>query len=134
MAHVTPGSEYTIQPNDTLSSIAQQAYGKPNDWPVIYNANRQLIGPDHNLIKPGEVIFIPKTDRPVSNCTVTASAGINVRAEATSNSTLVSFYPHGTILNYFEVVHGEDVNGNVHWGHSVQDHYFWMGATDHPNG
>jgi LysM repeat protein len=134
MANPTPGSEYTVQPNDTLSSIAQQAYGNPNDWPVIYNANRQIIGPDHNLIKPGEQLFIPKTTHPVSNCTVTASAGINVRASATSESALISFYPKGTILNYVEVVHGENVANNNHWGHSAQDHFFWMGATDKPNG
>ena len=32
MAQATPGSNYTVQPGDTLFSIAQQAYGDGNKW------------------------------------------------------------------------------------------------------
>jgi LysM domain len=135
MAHPTPGSNYTVQANDTLSSIAQQAYGNANDWQKIYDANKQVIGNDPNLLRPGEVIFIP-TLTPVQpkTCKVTAPSGINVRSASNSQSAIVASYPVGTVLNYVEVVHGEEVNGNPHWGRSAQNHYFWLGATDHPNG
>jgi hypothetical protein len=59
---------------------------------------------------------------------------LNVRAEANDDADLVATYPRGSVLNYFEVVQGENVAGNSLWGHSVQGHYFWLGGTDHPNG
>src|SRR2546421_10469572 len=73
MAQATPGSNYTVQPGDTLSSIAQQAYGDANQWQKIYDANKQVIGNDPNLIRPGEVLSIPAlSPTPGSNYTVQA--------------------------------------------------------------
>ncbi|TMC98723.1 MAG: LysM peptidoglycan-binding domain-containing protein, partial [Chloroflexi bacterium] len=59
MAQATPGSNYTVQAGDTLSSIAQRAYGDANQWQKIYDANKQVIGNDPNQIRPGEVLYIP---------------------------------------------------------------------------
>ncbi len=71
MAQVTPGSNYTVQQGDTLSSIAQQAYGDANQWQVIYNANTQVIGSNPNALRPGEVLYIPVlSPTPGSNYTV----------------------------------------------------------------
>jgi Tfp pilus assembly protein FimV len=135
MAQPTPGSNYTVQANDTLSSIAQQAYGNANDWQKIYDANRQVIGNDPNFIRAGEVIFIPPTDAPrVTSVRVTAASGLNVRAQPTSQSALIDSYPQGATLNFVEVVQGENVAGSNHWGRSQQGHFFWLGGTDHPNG
>ena len=132
----TPGSNYTVQSGDTLSSIAQRAYGNSNQWQVIYDANKQVIGSNPNLIYPGQVLYIPPVTQPQQpkTCTVTADQGLNIRAAPTSQSALIASYPKGTVLNYIEVVHGETVDGNPNWGHSQQGHYFWMGGTDHPNG
>src|SRR5579884_3741146 len=66
-------------------------------------------------------------------CTVTVDA-LNIRAQPTSQSDLVATYPRGTVLNFVEVVQGENVAGNPNWGHSEQGHYFWLGGTDHPDG
>lgn len=135
MAQPTPGSNYTVQANDTLSSIALQAYGNANAWQKIYDANKQVIGNDPNLLHAGEVIFIPSALPPhATACKVTAASGLNVRSQPTSQSTLITTYPQGTILNFVEVVQGENVNGNPRWGRSEQGHYFWLGGTDHPNG
>lgn len=50
---------YVIQKGDTLSAIAKQYYGKANDYPRIFEANREVIkNPD--LIFPGQKIRIPK--------------------------------------------------------------------------
>ncbi len=71
MAQATPGSNYTVQPGDTLSSIAHQAYGDGNKWQTIYDANKQVIGSDPNLIHPGQVLYIPVlSPTPGSNYTV----------------------------------------------------------------
>ena len=65
---------------------------------------------------------------------MTAAQGLNIRAAPTSQSALITNYPIGTVLNYIEVVIGENVAGNPYWGHSEQGHHYWMGGTDHPTG
>jgi LysM repeat protein len=49
---------YTVQPGDTLSSIADRYYQNPGDWQWIYNANRSTIG-NPNSIYAGERLTIP---------------------------------------------------------------------------
>jgi nucleoid-associated protein YgaU len=50
---------YVIKSGDTLSAIAKQFYGDPNQYPKIFDANREVIK-DANLIFPGQKIRIPK--------------------------------------------------------------------------
>src|SRR5690242_14224063 len=60
-SHIQAGTNYTVQAGDTLSGIAQRAYndGSQASWMVIYSANRQVIGGNPNLIRPGQVLTIP---------------------------------------------------------------------------
>jgi LysM repeat protein len=48
---------YTVRPGDTLSGIAAR-FGIA-DWRTLYQANKDVIGPDPNLIRPGQVLTIP---------------------------------------------------------------------------
>jgi tetratricopeptide (TPR) repeat protein len=49
---------YTVAGGDTLSAIAEQFYGSADQWPRIFEANRdQLDNPD--LIQPGQALRIP---------------------------------------------------------------------------
>jgi nucleoid-associated protein YgaU len=50
---------YVIQKGDTLSAIAKRHYGNANDYPRIFEANREVIK-DPDLIYPGQKIRIPK--------------------------------------------------------------------------
>jgi nucleoid-associated protein YgaU len=50
---------YVIKSGDTLSAIAKQFYGDANQYPKIFEANREVIK-DANLIFPGQKIRIPK--------------------------------------------------------------------------
>ncbi len=50
---------YTIQKGDSLSKIAKRYYGDAMKYPVIFEANREVIK-DADLIYPGQVIRIPK--------------------------------------------------------------------------
>jgi nucleoid-associated protein YgaU len=50
---------HTVVPGDTLSKIAQKAYGDPSQWNKIYQANKAIIGPNPNLIKAGQKLVIP---------------------------------------------------------------------------
>ncbi len=49
---------YTVQPGDTLSGISRQMYGEAKFWPVIFEANRELLV-DPSRLKPGQVLQIP---------------------------------------------------------------------------
>ncbi|HEX5300693.1 MAG TPA: LysM peptidoglycan-binding domain-containing protein [Streptosporangiaceae bacterium] len=59
--HHEPARRYTVQPGDTLSSIALRFYGSRTRWPAIFQANKAVIkNPD--AIFPGELLTIP--DKP----------------------------------------------------------------------
>ena len=49
---------YTVQPGDTLSSIAQQLYGQAQLWRVIFETNRPALN-DPAKVRPGQVLKIP---------------------------------------------------------------------------
>ena len=51
------GDKYTVQPGDSISSIALQAYGDLNAWPRIAKANK-LENPES--IEVGMVLIIPR--------------------------------------------------------------------------
>src|SRR5215813_14016805 len=111
MAQAMPGSKYTVQQGDSLSSIAQKAYGDSSQWHEIYIANTRVIGSNPNMLSPGIVLFIPQIAQSsqtldLHTCTVTAADGLNVRAAPTPNSALIARYPRGAGLNYVEVVGG----------------------------
>lgn len=57
-APTTAGS-YTVVKGDCLWNIAKRFYGSGAKYPVIYNANRGVIGGNPNLIYPGQVLTIP---------------------------------------------------------------------------
>ncbi|KAB8333255.1 Dyp-type peroxidase [Scytonema tolypothrichoides VB-61278] len=54
-----PGEEYIVLPGDYLFLIAERAYGDGNLFRVIYEANRDVIGPDPTVLLPGQRIRIP---------------------------------------------------------------------------
>jgi len=136
MTQATP-TIYHVQPGESLFPIAQHFYGDGNKWHQIYDyCNRQVIGPNPDLIRPGEVLYIPAmTGAPiVKTCTVTVDH-LNARAAPTRQSDLIGpGFNRGTVLTFIEVVIGQYVDGNPHWGHTDRHYYFWLGGTDHPNG
>lgn len=50
---------YTVKAGDSLSKIAKELYGDATKWKQIYEANKDVIGPNPDLIKPGQVLTIP---------------------------------------------------------------------------
>ena len=59
---VTPVS-YTVRTGDTLSGIATE-FAIPGGWPTLYEGNRQVIGPDPNVIRPGTVLTLVRPAAP----------------------------------------------------------------------
>lgn len=51
---------YTVKSGDTLSKIAQHAYGAANRYNEIFEANKPMLS-DPDKIYPGQVLRIPKT-------------------------------------------------------------------------
>ncbi|HEX3033857.1 MAG TPA: peptidoglycan-binding protein LysM [Thermodesulfobacteriota bacterium] len=51
---------YEIKSGDNLSKIAKQFYGDANKYPLIFEANREVIK-DPDKIYPGQKIRIPKS-------------------------------------------------------------------------
>ena len=49
---------YTVRPGDTLSGIASGL--GIGDWRPLYEANQSVIGPDPDLIRPGQVLTVPQ--------------------------------------------------------------------------
>ncbi len=59
-AAAEPESTYrTVKAGDTLSKIAQEAYGNANTYMKIFEANKPMLK-DPNKIYPGQVLRIPK--------------------------------------------------------------------------
>ncbi len=64
---VLPGQaapvRYTVAAGDTLSGIAAE-FAVRGGWPALYAANRSLIGPDPDAIRPGTVLTLPRPAAP----------------------------------------------------------------------
>ena len=61
-ADAEPCSTYTVGRGDTLRLIAESAYGSRDQSPIIYNANRSVVGSNPNAIEVGMVLTIPCAD------------------------------------------------------------------------
>lgn len=53
-------AEHTVQPGDNLSFISERDHGTQANFRIIYEANRDVIGDNMNIIRPGQVLKIPK--------------------------------------------------------------------------
>lgn len=50
---------YTVKSGDTLSDIAQAEMGDAKRWPELYEANKDAVGKNPDLIHPGLELKIP---------------------------------------------------------------------------
>jgi LysM repeat protein len=71
---------WIVRPGDTLSAIAA-ALGIPGGWQPLYAANRQVVGPDPNVIRPGAVLTVPGHQDP-ARYTVTPGDTLSAAAAA----------------------------------------------------
>jgi len=50
---------YVVKSGDSLSKIAKDVYDNAGLYKKIYEANKDVIGPNPDLIKPGQKLTIP---------------------------------------------------------------------------
>ena len=50
---------YTVKSGDTLSDIAQSEMGDAKRWPELYEANKDAVGKNPDMIHPGLELKIP---------------------------------------------------------------------------
>ena len=50
---------YVVKSGDTLSDIAQSEMGDAKRWPELYEANKDAVGKNPDLIHPGLELKIP---------------------------------------------------------------------------
>ncbi len=50
---------YVVKPGDSLSKISKDVYDNAGLYKKIYEANKDTIGPNPDLIKPGQKLTIP---------------------------------------------------------------------------
>lgn len=72
----------TVRPGDSLWSLAAaRLAGRPTDaeiaaaWPRWYEANRDVVGPDPDLLLPGQVLTVPTTDGTAGAAPTDATTG-----------------------------------------------------------
>jgi hypothetical protein len=123
-------------PNDQAAIVATYNRGSVLNYVEIVDGENIAGNPRWGHSAQGHYFWLGGTDHPNGIerlATVTVDLLV-VRVEPSAQSQSVATYPRGSVLNFYEVVHGENVDGNDRWGHSIQGHYFWLGGTDHPNG
>jgi nucleoid-associated protein YgaU len=59
-----PVKKHTVASDETLSHIALKYYGSAvkDKWMIIYEANKDLIGDNPNIIRAGMELVIPDID------------------------------------------------------------------------
>ncbi len=55
----TDANTYTVVSGDSLSKIAKNHYGDAAKWHQLYEANKDLIGSNPDLIEVGQVLTLP---------------------------------------------------------------------------
>ncbi|CAL9381921.1 hypothetical protein SUDANB99_01067 [Streptomyces sp. enrichment culture] len=52
------GRYHTVEPGDSLSAMARR-FRVAGGWRAVYEANRDVVGPDPDVIRPGQLLAIP---------------------------------------------------------------------------
>jgi LysM repeat protein len=91
---------YTVEPGDTLASIAQRFYGTDNDWTVLFQANKAEVA-NPNQIYPGEVLLVPYGTSAASSASAsspsTGHTPKHAKAAPPSSTLTSSAVPSGTL-------------------------------------
>jgi hypothetical protein len=98
-APITERREHVVRAGDTLWDLARLYLGNPFLWPLIYEANRQIVENPHRIFPPERLIIppLPGETRPAEVPTpagppVAAPAGPRIEPEPPSTVSRSRFY------------------------------------------
>jgi nucleoid-associated protein YgaU len=74
-APVAAKQTYKVQHDDTLSSISEQFYKTTTKWRLIYEANKDKIGPNPDKLKEGMELVIPEATATTAGGAAPAAGG-----------------------------------------------------------
>lgn len=80
---------YTVQKGDCLWNITKACTGNGTDWQALYELNKEIIGNNPNLIKPGQVLTLPQGWNPPTNVTKLKSSTQTKNTTISKNNTIV---------------------------------------------
>jgi phospholipase C len=115
-ASPAPPVTYTVQPGDSLSSIAKARLGDVAKWRELYELNRSVIGNNPNHLVVGEVLTLPRstvrqrTTSTLAPPQVSSSGPVLVDAQAAAHikHVFVIMQENHTFDNYFGTFPGAD--------------------------
>ncbi|MDQ7084056.1 MAG: SUMF1/EgtB/PvdO family nonheme iron enzyme [Sulfurovum sp.] len=97
---------YTVQVNDTLSTIADKFYHNPKRWDIIFHFNQEIIGDNPKNIKRNQILNIPLLKRvlfepssPEADRNITLNS-IKFLSEKKMHPFSDPSLPHGGMLNH----------------------------------
>ena len=77
---------HVVRPGENLSRIARRELGSGRLWGEIYRRNRSIIGTNPNLIRPGQTLVVPHTQRTSARC-VHGGQGAGVKPSPRASAT-----------------------------------------------
>jgi nucleoid-associated protein YgaU len=84
---------YTVQPGDTLSSIAARACGNASDWTGVYQQNADVVGGNPNMIYAGQRLQFKCNAAAIqTEITTTAAQPITPASSSGSSASTKSVY------------------------------------------
>jgi LysM repeat protein len=119
--HRTQSAKYTVQPGDTLASIAQQLYASADYWTVLYWANKAAIT-DPSQITAGQVLAVPGKPAkipsaphelaPAAPAATTASSGQGYSSASSASSATTATTSSGSESSFQACVIARESGGN----------------------
>ncbi|MCM0621947.1 LysM peptidoglycan-binding domain-containing protein [Nocardioides bruguierae] len=78
-----------VETGDTLSSLAEDHLGDADEWPRLYRINRATVGPDPDVLEPGQMLRLERE----TGATSKTSTPPLTRAESDMHDGLTSTLP-----------------------------------------
>ena len=121
------GGAYTVQPGETLSTIAERHYGDASLWARIQSDNRDVIGDAPDAVRAGMTLWLPCVDGRPTDLKSTETAARPAAARGALNVLTASGYapfadrdmPEGGIFPALVEAAlaetGQDGGYKIHW-------------------
>jgi nucleoid-associated protein YgaU len=110
------GQRYVVRRNDTLRTIAREFYKDERRWRAIYDANREVIGRNPDLIYPNQRLIIPSAapigGKPNPSQPSQGQRTYVVRSGDTLSTIALRYYGNGNLWPLVYEANRRTIGGN----------------------